>query len=444
MIFWYLFQVFIKATLFRSREERLVLQDLLNKYSFRYLASQQGSFSILFIVAKMAFRNCFQPTYIKDHENLNTVTSLVFDSRYEKNNRDRYLSYLSIGPYAYLSRNYCYFPVQWYKRMLIAIQLCLLFPILMVVALFKSNRGNLSLLSIELVEAALLLSQIKKMPKLNKVYLFSAFEKDCNFISYILQRKMNVKVQVVPSSNPLKNFYKQGLCTTMTFTAAFHPAEFEELKANWFYNNTENWPPFGYEEVIPRLTGYKEPTPFTIGYFSSGNWLRERLGHIPSVPFMREAEQMLVQHLKLFLEDNPEFILVIYLHPLEKRGEQRLAESIQYYRSNIGENVRFAPFEMNSVSSFDLVDIGIAIYSSTIFQRLFAAQKSLLAPYAMEKNYFTDTRLEGISIRSYEQLKTLMLQTANQSPAQYFDFFKLQDYTWKSYSGLLKADFPTT
>jgi hypothetical protein len=443
MIFWYLFQVVIKATLLRSREEQLVLQDLLNKYSFRYLASQQASFSILFIVAKMAFRNCFRPTYIKEDGNLGTITSLVFDSNYEKNNRDRYLSYLSIGPYAYLSRNHCYFPVPWNKRISIAIQLCLLLPILILLALFRSNRGNLSLLSIELVEASLLLSQIEKMPGLKKVYLFSAFEKDCNFLSYILQRKMKLKVQVVPSSNPLKNFYKQGLCTTLTFTAAFHPAEFEELKANWFYDNTENWPPFGYEEVLPKLNTYKEPTPFTIGLFSSGNWLREQLGHIPTVPFMREAEQLLVQHLKRFLEEKPEFKLVIYLHPLEKRGEQRLAESIRYYRSNIGEQVRFAPFEMNSVSSFDLVDIGVAIYSSTIFQRLFAGQKSLLAPYDMEANYFTDIRLEAISIRSYEQLKTLLLKTANQSPTQYFDSFKLHDYTWKSYSTQLNADFKT-
>ncbi len=107
------------------------------------------------------------------------------------------------------------------------------------------------------------------------------------------------------------------------------------------------------------------------------------------------------------------------MHPLEKRGEQRLVESENYYRSYFGADVQFAPFDTNSVSCFDLVDIGIAIYSSTIFQRLFAGQKSLFAPYSMQADYFTDKRIEAISIRSYEQLEFLiqenLLRTGNVS-----------------------------
>src|SRR5690606_25233915 len=149
-----------------------------------------------------------------------------------------------------------------------------------ILALFRSNRGNLGLLSVELAEAALLINQVKKMPALRKVYMFSAYEKDCCFISYILLRKLNKEVQIVPSSNPLRNHYKKGICTTITFTAAYHPAEFEQIKSNWIYSSTETWPPFGYEEVLPKMDNYAIPPSRTIGYFSSGNWLREKLGHL--------------------------------------------------------------------------------------------------------------------------------------------------------------------
>ncbi|MBU7577263.1 MAG: hypothetical protein KAF40_04305 [Flavihumibacter sp.] len=443
MAIGYLFQIFYKAILFRAREENIILQDLLNKFTYRYVESQRSSFSILFIFARIAIKNCFYPAYIKDDTVAKVATSLVFDSKYEKENRDRYLAYLSIGPYAYLSRNHCFFRLPFYKSLSISIQLLLLFPFLLLMALFRKNRGNLGLLSLELVEASLLISQVKKMPMLRKVYLFSAYEKDCSFLSYILMRKFKLEVQLVPSSNPLRIHYKKGVCTTLTFTTAYHPAEFEKIKSNWVYTNTENWPPFGYEEVIPRLATYDEPPPCTIGYFSSGNWLREKLGRLSYVPFEREAEKMLMQHLHTYLAKHPGFSLIIFLHPLEKRGEQRLVESENYYRSYFGADVQFAPFDTNSVSCFDLVDIGIAIYSSTIFQRLFAGQKSLFAPYSMQADYFTDKTIEAISIRSYEQLEFLIQETAKQSPAEYFSRYKLQDYTWKSFSKLVKPAMPT-
>lgn len=438
MVLWLFFKTWIAAVFFNRKPSELIIDDLLNKFTFRYKPAQQEKLRTLFIFFRTAFKNCWHPTIIKEYSDKDFFTSelLIYDSRYEYQNRKRYLSYLKIPPFVYLSRNYVHFVPSFFWKLSISFQLFLLFPVLFVVALFKKNRGNLALLSCELVETSFLLYHIKQMPKLRQVMLFSAYEKDCNFVSHLL-RKYGLKVQVVPSQTPIKNFYKKGICTTFTLTAPYHKNEFELLKQDWIYEASVFWPPFGYEEVVPRITTYKTPPPNTIGFFSSGSWLRDKLGYPTGGFNEREAEHLLVKCLVNYFQSHPDKKLIIFLHPLEKRTKENLEQSLAYYKNLFGNDVEFAPFDSNSVASFDLVDLGVAGYSSTVFQRLFAARKTLLAPFAMPSDYFSDPHLEAISIRSEEQFNSLITTVLDLSPTAFFEGFQLQAYTHDAYTDVL-------
>ena len=433
------FKTWFAAFFLHRKPAELIIDDLLNKFTFRYKPAQQDKLRTLFIFFRAAYKNCWQPVVLKEYSDEVVFKSdlLIYDSRYEYQNRKRYLSYLKVPPFIYLSRNHVHFLPSSLLKLSISFQLLLLFPVLFVVALFKKNRGNLALLSCELVETSYLLHHVRQMPAVKRVMLFSAYEKDCNFVSDLLIREYGLQVQVVPSQTPIKNYYKKGICTTFTLTAPYHKNEFEQLKQDWIYKDSVFWPPFGYEEVIPRIATYKTSPRNTIGFFSSGSWLRDKLGYPTGGFNEREAEYLLVNSLVNYFRAYPDKKLIIFLHPLEKRTKENLEQSLEYYKNLFGNEVEFAPSDSNSVASFDLVDLGVAGYSSTVFQRLFAGRKTLLAPFSMPPDYYSDPNLEAISIRSEEQFNSLMTAVLDMSAPAFFAGFQLEPYTYEAYAEVL-------
>lgn len=415
----------------------MVMDDLLNKFSFRYTEGERGRARMVFTYFRSAWKHAWKPVLVESDGCIDgSPEVLVFDSRYEKKNRDRYLALLLPDRYLYLSRNVCYFDITLLQKIKLSVFLLILCPVLWIAALFRSNKANLGLLLVELVEVSLLEAQLNYFSSVRRIILFSAYEKDSCFQAAWLMQERKLSVQIVPSTNPLRNFYKKGICTIFTFTAAFHPEEFEVIRKDWVFAETINWPPFGYEEVLPLLPSYKKPTPLTIGYFSSGNWLREKLGHASWGANEREAERALLACLQQLLIDQPEFRLTIYLHPLEKRKVEHLDASRRFYHDLFGETISYAPLEFNSVTSFELVDIGVTVYSSTAFQRLFAGMKTLLAPFSMPTDYFLDQRLEAISIRQASDFERIVLGLTTMSQASFFKEYNLEPYSYRAFPQL--------
>lgn len=441
--------VFFIKSLFRyfflkRKKDVIIIRDLFTKFSFRYDEKQQQSFSIGLIYFRKALGYIWKPAAFTIDERKPAV--LVFDSKNEEKNRRQYLQYLTTATSTYCYRGMIYgsFPIT--GKLVFSIGLFTLLPFFLIASLFTRNRAALFLVLLELTECRLLAQTLKNMPYVKKLILFSAFEKDVAFLSAYLMDVRGLEVQLVPSSNPLKNFYQQGICTIFTFTAAFHQSEFETLRDNWIYTAIEEWPPFGYEQVLQRLPSFNTPPAKTIGYFSSGNWLREQEGHVSLGLNERDAEKKLLHCLQAFLSDHPDYTLIVYLHPLEKRNKEVLDNTYRFYSARFGNNITYAPPDRDSLSNFDLADMGISVYSSTVFQRLFAGMKTCFAPFDMPYNYFNDDRLERISIRDSASFDETLLAFSELDCDRYFEQYNLSAYRYQHYSMLnshIKQEQPT-
>src|SRR5690606_19174442 len=113
------------------------------------------------------------------------------------------------------------------NRLVVSLMLVATSIPLFAISIFTKNRANIGLILIELAEGALLDTAIVRMRFLRKVVVFSAYEKDTAFLSCYLIDVRKLEVQLVPSSNPLKNFYRSGVCSTFTFP---QPSQKVEMK----------------------------------------------------------------------------------------------------------------------------------------------------------------------------------------------------------------------
>lgn len=86
----------------------------------------------------------------------------------------------------------------------------------------------------ELSEGALLFNAVKNI-QIKKMLIFCAYERDIPLISlYFIQN--GCEIGIIPSPNPLNQFYEKVICSEFYFTAPFQKNEFQLLKSNWIYN----------------------------------------------------------------------------------------------------------------------------------------------------------------------------------------------------------------
>ena len=92
----------------------------------------------------------------------------------------------------------------------------------------------------------------------------------------LLLTHLKIKSTRIPSSNPLKNFYKYVIANRFMFTAPFHHEEFELLKKNWVIQEIEDAPMLDHKEAMKVVKAKKGKYDFDIGFISSGSWLKNK------------------------------------------------------------------------------------------------------------------------------------------------------------------------
>lgn len=429
---------FKNVILYFKKSERIALENLLHKFSFRYNAVEKKS---ILSVPRGLKRSLVLLFSDSDDENLNQANEfqiLVLDGTAKDfYGRCKYLKNILDRPFIYYPRSNSPSRISLIEKVMFSLVLIFMSIALFFFSLFAKVRANVGLIPVELVEHFFLINFIKRRTQLKTVIVFCAYEKDIPFLSSYMIQKLKLEVQIVPSSNPIKNFYQSGISSIFTFTLPSQKMEFESVKKSWIYKETVFWPPFGYEDVLEQINTGKKAVNHSIGFFSSGNWLREREKHGSLGLNEREAERFLLDSLRKFFLQYRECRLTIYLHPLEK-SSRFLDDSIHFFKNKFGDHVEFAPFDMPSAKNFDRVDLGISVYSSTMFQRLFAEMKVLFAPFTMPYNYFSDIRLESISIRNQACFNETLLKILGMSTADYFKEFNLEEYSFRNYENVLR------
>jgi hypothetical protein len=305
---------------------------------------------------------------------------------------------------------------------------------------FPNARANWALIIKEIFEIDTVLWLVSNNG-ISKVFDFLPYEKDANLMSYLL-RKENVEVCFIPSLNPLKDHNRIMIADKLVLVTPYQMEEYKRL----FFNTIRcgsilKWPPEGAYSIVDRYQKMQEITPkFHLGFYSHGSWVRHKEGHIGSDHFMQQEEWVLSQ-LSKFLMQRSDLKILILLHPREKKLEPK--EIMSYYEKFLGSRFELSPLEMKSAESFELVNVGVAAYSSIVYERLFCGFKMLFGGQPLDDFPILGSTLSEIFYKNYDEMIEKIIKALDQSNEQFIEEYHLEGYHYKSFN-LARGEMKTT
>lgn len=414
-------------------EEALAFSCLVQEHSYRLHKNAHSDVLIGFRYSKKALKLIWAGLPANRFEGKGV--DAVFDAGASgRNDRLTYLEAITgTRPYGFIHKEDLGTDAAFVSRLADTIILFSFAGLLLPLSLVHPRRGSLALNLLEVVECANLIRILRKAG-IQKVYYFCAFNKDANFCSLRL-RESGIYCHVVPSSNPIKNFYQTLIAAGFSFTAPYQRKEYQSLKENWRVRDFFDWPVFRFEIIRLQLAQYASPPKNSLGFISSGIWRRIERGDKALGIGEYESELALIEQLKIFLREHPEIAFSIFLHPVEKSDETLYRRAREHYRKEFGrEDIGFFPREMPTYTLFDRVDLSIAAYSSTNLERLFAGFKTLYAPIGIRDDYYSGDELQNIAAFRNEEVASLILREMANESRQFFDKNRLWAYHHSHYS----------
>lgn len=311
-----------------------------------------------------------------------------------------------------------------------------LFPVF----IFSKKKGARALMLLQMTENYLLVKLLKKRG-IEYVYFFGGFENDAN-VTAIFLKAAGIKLHKVPSSNPIKNFYKSVVSDAFSFTAPFQEEEYQVLKNDWFVDKTVQWPIFNFTRLTPYIAAkFDEPRKNSIGFLSRGMWLRRERGDSFLGVGEDTAEYEAMNAVKEYCLQRPEVVLWIFTHPIERKTPELYAKANQYYKNYFeGCSVNLPPAEKSSYELFHTVDLALASVSSSNMERLFCGYKTLYAPIGLTIDLFEGTAVDRIVCKSKDALMAKIDETLQCSIDEFFQKNGLKGYRFLDYPELMHGE----
>ena len=299
--------------------------------------------------------------------------------------------------------------------------------LLAIIGVFDKQRANLALVFPSLIEIELIFKFVVRN-KITHIHDFAQFEVDSNLLYLCLKNKHDLVVLKYPSPGPLMLHNTLLLTDTLCINTPYQEEEVAVLP----YVRSESIqfvPPEHYLDYSHLYNDEVAPK-YTLGYYSHGSWVREMQGHADDGLEIAKYEVVLLKWLNELLEKNEQYTLKILTHPKERC--KSLDEARQrFYDTHIpiSSRVFFAQHE-KSTTIFNQVDIGIGVYSTILFERLYCGFKTLILP---PNNGFPieNSTLNNICIRSESRLASLTELSTHLSPAEFFAKMEMRTYSKK-------------
>jgi hypothetical protein len=263
----------------------------------------------------------------------------------------------------------------------------LFFLQLLPVSLFSSLKGSLGLIFIQYAELVNLFKMIKKF-NIKELYYCSIYETDAN-IAGIALRKSGVKINKIASLTPLKYWNMIILGADRLIVSDVNQLEeIEKFKDTIRVGKVEVWGPYNITMVADHYRKNRtSTTEKIIGFYSTASYVRAMAGHIEQKNMLKN-EDTVKGYLADYLRQHKEVKLLVLLHPKEKATE--LTEAVRKHYEGFfgGLNYLISDWPNPSIFYFEKINLGIAMYSSVIYERLYFGFKSVMMP-------LDDTELAG-------------------------------------------------
>ena len=316
-------------------------------------------------------------------------------------------------------------------------------PFYLFITLFLPSRVNTSLMLFEWVENTNLYGLCKAY-NIKRLFFFSPYEKDANLAARLLIEQ-GVYVSKHPSPGPLMTHNAGLIANELMLSNQYQVDEFTHFKSTMFVDRHTKWLPEFSQQYLGKYTGeHKAAAIDTVGYYTSASWLRRKLGHANNGHNTFESEQVVLDCLRQVLMERPSVHLIIFLHPREKHDSQ-IDEAKQYYRSFFqGADIDFASTELKTTENFNSVDLAVAAYSTTIYERLFCGFKTL-AYYAGTRSFpLLGSSLENIVLKDPVSFKNKIIESLGIGTERFFEFNKLEGYRYSEFDQFGRMHLPNT
>jgi len=269
-----------------------------------------------------------------------------------------------------------YYSSSFYNNVVLFFLLSAWLPFLLIHSLFKKDKAPIAMLFREMGAVINLLALCHEFG-IHTIYYFCIYEKDSN-ISTLLLNRSGVKVNKITSEVPLSIWNKTIIADNLYICSGYQNDELKNNSRSVFASNVELWGP---ERMLDNVSKYQfsvPPNKNSIGFYSTGGWVRKLENHMDQNADLEKLEEQVKQVLKRFCLSNREYQLIIFLHPREKWEKYR-KQTTEKYKKDF-EGVNYLLETDSSTLTFEKADLGIAFFSTILFERLYYGYKTLIMP----------------------------------------------------------------
>jgi hypothetical protein len=296
-----------------------------------------------------------------------------------------------------------------------------------VACLFKPNRINLALATHEVFEIAYILHYMKSKG-LSKLYDWIPYEKDSNFLSNMAMESQFI-VTKIPSSGPLVTHNRFMLAQQVALSTPYHLDEVQKFKETIRVTQCLMWPPASAMDFVNYYSDKPIDNPLTIGFFSHASWIRKAQGHAEHGRNVARAEEIILGYLSRFTKENPQFKIVVYPHPREKRPDV-FEKTHAFYKSCLG----LAQFEIltgdePTIANFHRAAIGIGAFSSIFYDRMYCGFKVLIGNIGFSDFPMRGASLNNVCFESYEDMSALIWSNIALTEKEFFNTHQMSGFT---------------
>lgn len=275
---------------------------------------------------------------------------------------------------------------------------------LFIASLFSKRKYHWPLLLMESIESDMLL-RLVKAHHIKNLHYFCIYERDANLNAYLLMQN-GVYVNKIPSEVPLAFWNKTIVSNSLSFCFAYQEEEYNNFRDTICVDEVKFWAPEKAIKAPQRFFSKgrtKTEFAYDIGFYSSGMWLRKQENSKFQDDSSVEREEWLLNELFNFCKTNGR-TLRIYTHPIEKWIDKR--EKTQHHYQGYLEHagVSIQDFDRSSNEEFDEVNIGIALFSTLMFERIYFGFKTLLLPLNIAGFPIKESSFENICVTEQKQL----------------------------------------
>lgn len=302
------------------------------------------------------------------------------------------------------------------------------FPFILLSSVFSTNKLKAPLHILNTVEAVNLLALLNKY-KIKQLHFFSIYENDANLLAYVIM-KCGITVNKISSEVPLQFWNKIVVADTLSLCFRYQQDEYNLYKETMFVKQIQHWVPENSfvtgKQYRSKNNAIKKDT---IGFYSSGMWLREKLGRIDLNDNAFQNEKNLFNFLVDFVSASPNYKLVVFLHPMEKKD---MKDTMSYYKS-LSDRIDIADIAVPNAEQFYNADVGVTLFSTLSYERLFWGFKTLIYPLGHDDFPIKNSNFNNVCAKSELELKIKLNAALENGKDDFFAANGLKGYRFFEY-----------